>query len=232
MIEHLETQLIEAAINLSLFESANRNSPPPNIEDWETDSKRKQELVERYQAEFQISTFDTESYLKLYELAEIDLKREKWAKGELPRSYIHRFPFIHAKSFLYNLDAIGNILKVLSKIKGVPQEVIKAKESFTLSFPNLRKVRNSSQHIEDRGRGLGIGQQPLQLKPIDNFFIKATGGVLVLESLNGNCFGSTMDNGEYGEVEISLDSLLIARECIQNVINAFEWEGPPQHRPY
>lgn len=234
LINQLETQIIDASINLSLFESSKQHRNQFSKDDWEKNNQRRQQLLEKYTNELQSSSFDYANYNRLNTFVDIELKHENWSKGELPRSYTHRFPFIHAKSFLYNLDTIGNIIKVLSKIKDVPKQVLKAEDLFTLSFPNLRKVRNSSQHIEDRGRSLGSGRnpKPLQLKPINNSFISADGGALMLENLMGNCFGSTMDNGEYGEVEISYSSLMVATKCTQVIINSFNWDGPPEHHPY
>ncbi|MXF14398.1 hypothetical protein FQ010_27010, partial [Escherichia coli] len=76
-------------------------------------------------------------------------------------------------------------------------------------FPDLRGVRNSTQHREDRARGLGVGREPkpLNLQPISNTFINAPQGALILNNLNGTKFGSTMSDGHYGEVDISPESL-------------------------
>jgi hypothetical protein len=61
--------------------------------------------------------------------------------------------------------------------------------------------------------------------------VRAGGGVLVLESLIGSRFGSTMANGEYGEVDVALASLKAANRLAQTSIEAFRWKGSPRHRP-
>jgi hypothetical protein len=66
------------------------------------------------------------------------------------------------------------------------------------SFPSLREVRNSVQHIEDRGRGLGRGEKPLDLKPVANRMVNAPEGALILQGLNGTKYGATMADGHYG----------------------------------
>ena len=78
-------------------------------------------------------------------------------------------------------------------------------EEFSLLFPDVRGVRNTAQHLEDRSRGLGAGRspRPLVLQPVENFLVNAPGGALVLDALIGNRFGCTMADGHYGEVEIS-----------------------------
>src|SRR5439155_8339019 len=101
------------------------------------------------------------------------------------------------------------------------------KESFSQSFPTLREVRNSAQHVEDRIRGLGRGRQPLNLKPVQNQMVNApAGGVLIVDSLNGNKFGGTLANGEYGEIEVSIASLERVRELVEVLIDSFPWKGP------
>jgi len=69
------------------------------------------------------------------------------------------------------------------------------------------------------------------LKPVDNQLVRAPGGVLILESLIGNRFGSTMADGEYGEVSVTPASLAAANQLVQMSIEAFRWKGPPYHWP-
>jgi hypothetical protein len=70
------------------------------------------------------------------------------------------------------------------------------------------------------------------LKPMDNSLVKApSGGVLVIDSLVNNVFGTTMNDGSYGEVEVSRRSLLKAQACVQSIISSFEWKGPKRHHP-
>lgn len=94
-------------------------------------------------------------------------------------------------------------------------------------------MRNTAQHLEDRSRGLGSGKspKPLDLKPIDNNFISAPGGVLVLNSLNGSKYGSTMADGHYGEVDVSPESMSHLQEILNNILGSFKWHGSKQHKP-
>jgi hypothetical protein len=104
---------------------------------------------------------------------------------------------------------------------------------FSIAFPHLRGVRNSSQHMEDRSRGLGAGRnpKPLELKPIDNGLIKSEGGALVLNSLNGTKYGNTMADGHYGEVDVSPASMEALNAIFQDILNAFTWKGSKCHLP-
>jgi hypothetical protein len=110
--------------------------------------------------------------------------------------------------------------------------VSSARDNFYAHFQTLTYVRDSSHHLEDRIRGRRRGDIKIDLKPINiPGFMKSYAGVLALDNLNNNRYGSTMANGNYGEVEVSIDSLNKARDCIQETIDAFEWEGFKAYHP-
>jgi hypothetical protein len=98
-------------------------------------------------------------------------------------------------------------------------------------MPEVRRVRNSVQHVEDRARGLGPSGKPLDLKPVDNRAINAPGGgVLILNMLNGSRYGSTVADGRYAEVDVTSQSLLAVRDAIQKVLNSLAWKEPADPR--
>ncbi len=160
-------------------------------------------------------------------------KKEKWSNGEIPSSHKYRLKFLHAKSFINALDTIDKFLKVISEENGAPAEIKRLHARIADDFPNLRGVRNSAQHLEDRARGLGAGREPkpLQLQPFDNGFIVAPAGALMLSNLHGTKLGYTMADGHYGEVDVSEESMLKVTTIIQEVFNSFSWIGSPQHLP-
>ena len=79
-------------------------------------------------------------------------------------------------------------------------------------------------------RGLDRNKKTLTLAPISNQMIEAPGGgVVVGDSLNGRSFGCTVDDGSYAEVEVTDETLEIAREAVQAIVDALPWR--PGHRP-
>lgn len=50
--------------------------------------------------------------------------------------------------------------------------------------------------------------------------VMAGAGVLMASNLIGNRFGWTMEDGNYGEVQISETNLATARDVVQAVLNA------------
>lgn len=233
-LRSLESQFFEANAALNLF--ANAQSIRPSFADranWERDSQRRSEIqraVEQERGGFQSRGDWNEIHFE----AEVRFKRETWSNGSVPREFEHNLPFIYARAFLYALDAFEKFLCVLANEPNVPAEVATYHQKVAEVFPHLRGVRNTAQHLEDRARGLGAGRnpQPLDLKPIDNGFISATGGgVLALNCLNGSRYGSTMSDGHYGEVDVSPESMRHLQQILEGVLSSFKWRGPKQHAP-
>ena len=49
------------------------------------------------------------------------------------------------------------------------------------------------------------------------------GGVLVSDSLNGRCYGCTVEDGSYAEIEVSDATVEIARAVVQGVLDVLPW---------
>jgi hypothetical protein len=232
LLHLVEGHFVDAAVALNLFVAAQQARMPvvPNRDEWERDAVRRQQLMAQF--ERRTGTERPVAYEEVMEKVDIELKREHWAAGSPPQQYAMRLVFLHARSFIYALDSIGKALDVLAKEPDAPPEVAVQRDAFYAAFPSLVGVRDTAHHPEDRGRGLGKRGKRLKLKPIDNQFVKAPGGgVLVLDSLNGNKYGGTMANGHYGEVEVSAESLRVVQTCIQTALNDFTWKGLRRHAP-
>ncbi|QLY37318.1 hypothetical protein HV164_12625 [Citrobacter freundii] len=162
------------------------------------------------------------------------LKKEKWENGVEPNELKFRKKFIYAKSFLYSLDCIRELLKVLSNEDNVPFEIQALLKLMDTSFPQLRAVRNSAHHIEDRALGFKRvrGKKvKIELQPVNTGAIRADGGIILLHQLNGTKLGFTMENGQYGEIDVSSTSMETIRVIIQGVFDSFKWKGRPVHLP-
>lgn len=235
LLRHLETAFYDANISLNFFEherNSRSNSAGFSQQQWANDFQKRQILEQQVRKEFGFQPYENQEEVRLE--AEIRLKREKWAGGSIPLNHQHQFIFLHAKSFLYAMDTIDKFLKAISEEPGCPPKIRELHAQIAKGFPDLRAVRNSAQHLEDRARGLGAGRErkPLVLKPLDNGFINAPQGALMLNNLFGTKFGCTMADGHYGEVDISAESLSKLQLVVQDVFNSFEWEGPKQHLPH
>lgn len=241
IITSMETTIIDMAITLTMFMDCHQKSylehTSDNMEDsWERDRQLRMHIERDYRdgLDDENDFYTNHEYHrakteKLY-------RQEKLNSGEVPRSYKNRFSFIHAHSFLSSADTFYKYLSVLSRETNI-ENVKVIKQQFEDTFPTLSKIRNSAQHSEDRIRGYGKPADlrkkiKMDLKPIDNGFIKAEGGVLALSNLNGNRLGYTIDDGSYQEFEVSEITLGKIADLFQSLINSFQWSGPTSIRPH
>ena len=240
-LSSMETALTDMAIALTMFDESQLRSHEEHTfgntkDSWERDSHLRRQIEDEYRSGLSSPT----EYYTNHDVHRIETeKRFRQAKldsGEIPRSYKHRFSFIHAHSFLSAADTFANFLTVIAEETSL-QHVNQILAEFEANFPTLTKVRNSAQHVEDRSRGYGKPADvrkkvKMDLKPIDNSFIKAEGGVLALSNLNGNKLGYTIDDGTYQEFEISQNTLSKIAGLFQRLINGFQWKGPAHIEPY
>jgi len=233
LLRHLEGQFYEANLSMNMFlHSLQSNKPNHSMEQWEADSRRRNEIRQMVEEKYG-GRFKHENWEAVHNETEVIFKREQWQAGRLPREFEHNQPFIFARSFLYAIDSFDKFLKVLSKTDGVPNVITTLYDEFGKAFPDLRGVRNTAQHMEDRARGLGAGRnpQPLDLKPVDNQMVKASSGALMLNCLNGTKYGNTMADGHYGEVDVSPPSMEALHSIFQQVLTSFKWKGSQRHLP-
>ena len=228
----LQTNLDDAAMSLNLFEFQRAQPfPQPAAEDWESDCEQLQEISTRIEGDARSNNAHID-YSEIRELAEIELKRKKWSEGKLPDNYLSRLIFLHAKSYLFAIDMIGKCIRIMDSFHQRPDGVGNALSTFDTAFPSLRHVRNSVAHSEDRSRGLGRNGNAINFQPLSHPYIQAgNASVNMQQCLFDNKFGCTMADGHYGEVQVSVDSLVTACDCIQTALDAFEWDGFRSHRP-
>lgn len=232
----LESHLADAALALRLFEheAASNRISVAFEPDTASTRRREMELQRELQLPADLSPEDRWAALNSIRFdVEVELKRERWAAGEIPEAHLRRAIFLYAQAFLFALDGIGKALKVLGSALWVPAAVMTAHDDFYRRLPTLTGVRDTSHHLEDRARGRNRRGKALALKPVMNTMVNAPGGgVLIIGSLNGNRYGSTMEDGSYGEVEVSAQSLAAAQSAIQTSIDALHWRPPKHHVPY
>jgi hypothetical protein len=232
LLRNLQSQFFEANLALNLFSSSQQGRlfPTMNREKWERDTQRRSEIQRVVEME-KGGMNSHENWEEVRFETDVRFKREQWAGGAIPREFEHNTSFLYARAFLYALDGFDKFLGVLSKTENAPEAIAEIHGKMAKAFPALREVRNSAHHIEDRTRFLGKYGKPLDLKPVDNEAIKASGGALVLNNLNGSKYGSTMADGHFGEVDVSPESMTALQGLLSEVLSAYKWKGPKQHLP-
>lgn len=197
-------------------------------------SRRKRDLVEQHEAEEEawqgrpdpMSARDSDLMLKARAIKRIEGERvrtrRRWARGELPRGVAHHLPFMYARAFLFALDSVEKVLKVLASFP-VPTAAAEARDELLAALPDLRKVRDTAHHHEDRVRGVDRRGEPLDFQPINTGRIHAPGGAIVLNHLDDTRYGCTVDDGRFAQVDVTPASLLAARDAIQQVLDSVPW---------
>lgn len=233
LLDSLTSSFFEANTALNLFlEAQLSHTAAHNLKDWEQDRRRRMEIFNVIRQEISGSAPLWECPQEIFYESEVRFKREKWMAGKTPRTFITHASLIYARAFLYALDTFDKFLGILANERKTPEGVAILHKKMADYFPDLRGLRNSAQHLEDRTRGLGAGQKPLELKPIENQLISApAGGVLALNNLNGTKYGCTMSNGHYGEIDVSSESMQRLQEILEATFSLFKWSGPKQHNP-
>lgn len=119
---------------------------------------------------------------------------------------------MYAKAFVFSLHSIGELLRHLSADTNTPTSVQQSYQEYRKHFGHLKHIRDSAIHIEDRGRGRTRQQQPLKTH------------FIVLGSFIERRFTFTGEDGKQYEIEVSDETLEIARGIIQDIIRAYTWE--------
>lgn len=236
LLDYLVKHFIEANVALNLFNTALKEHPNPflNQDRYKQEALRIQEIHRSLELQYIEEGKNDYTYEDIEFQAEIILKKENWKKGIIPEAFQEELTYMYAKNFIYALDGFNKFLNVLAKENNVPNSICELTERMCNYFPDLTKVRNTKQHLEDRSRGLGAGKnpKPLDLKPLSNHIVEAPyGGVLILSSLNGSKYGCTMSDGNFGEVDVSALSMAYLKDILDNVLNSFNWEGQKRHMP-
>lgn len=220
----------DLVVSLSMFERAYAQ-PFKRLDQYERQQDTERQRERESELEADQGTADLpenfHNHRMIADRARRDVLREKWAAQGGPWDYERRHVIIHARSFVTSLALLQ---RGLDAFCGYPfdDEVLErlqaARDAFAGAFPGLKGVRDSTVHAEERVRGEArrkkIDTQPLTSGPI----LAPGGGVMVLESLNGQRFGGTISDGTYAEVDVSDATTEIARVAVQEVFDALPWD--------
>lgn len=237
-VRMLEGCIQEANAALNMFEKSMERSRPEfddKLAEFEMRLKISRETEEELYADGIFPT-DTKSsdYYQEYDRRRAhveDVVRHKmWASGYLPSSLISIEPFIIAKAFIHTLDIFGKFLRDIAQDSAAPKGISEIEKTFYKALPDLKEVRNSIQHAEDRSKGMAR-QKKIDLKKVDTGKMAIEGKVFVSAGLMDNKFGVTMADGHYGAIEISAETVHVMLNALLGVYSEFKWSGWKQRFP-
>ncbi|MFS9773005.1 hypothetical protein U0Y97_19570 [Enterobacter chuandaensis] len=234
LIDQLSSSFFEANIALNKFTELNEAQIPSHVERLANFYKNSDKLSEiRKKICEETGLNEIKDGRELHFLTERRFNIERWANGEIPETFKSYEIHIYAKAFLFALDTIFETLKKLASEPGVPVSLSRIRDDALGLFPDLREIRNSAHHLEDRVRFVGNKRQPIPLK-IESFettTVKSTGGTMVIGMIEGNNYGFTMGDGKFGSIPVSPETLSMIQKVVQDVYEAFEWKGIKEHMP-
>ncbi|SXU33196.1 Uncharacterised protein [Klebsiella pneumoniae] len=246
IISGLENSFYDATVCLHLFNESKSlvrwvsTTDRERSEYYEASNKFAKELEQKYRSEGKEI-----DHAEIYFQSSVLAKKEQWGKGNLPRALQHNQPKIHARSFLYSLDMFGKFLQTLFEFLKPHKGIEDAYNEFKNAFPTIIKIRNTIQHMDERSRGLGRGFRgnpppQLPLREVRNPMISYEGGfdpqrsprIIITDSLRGDTFGCTIDDGTYQEIDINDASMKTLQKILQKVFLSFHWDGGKSNIPY
>ncbi len=225
LIDCLERLVYEANVALNLFEKVKCE---PQSDRLGSGNERR---VEIYKEIVMKSISDGLSPEAIRMQVEHIYKNERWATGAVPFHFPRMNALICAKSFVYALDSFEKVLAVLMRLEGAPPDLRNSIQMISEAFPDLRSLRDTSHHIEDRLRKLDRKGRSIELKESDIGIISSAGGVLVLNTVNGDTYCATLEDGTVGAIDINQESLNKLVAVFERALASFSWIGEPRHCP-
>ena len=204
---------------------------------WLKEAAKRQEMEDKYKLE--LSNGDPNyqpSWSQMLDISsriEAELEQKNKELDPIPKEYKNALALLYSKSFITSLDTIGRLIDSLCEVVSVfqPQkQSFNVKQQFKDFFANLRDVRNSVQHSEQRILGL-THKTPINLQPINGPGIYAPNGAIALNGLGSETYGTIVADGHYAIVELNSKSLEKVQDCIQKVVNTLIWEGHSRQYP-
>jgi hypothetical protein len=168
--------------------------------DWSSESFR---ILGSIKSQFVIAVT---SY-KMFEPLTLDTAEDYYSRSK----YESCLNTIYATSFVFSLDAIRRLLDALND-RQPPAPVSKLIAEFNNHFCDLKEVRDSAAHIDERGRGLAKGGKEL------------SSSVVYVGTFLGSHFAFTGSDGVCHSIEMKESTLLDAHRILQDIINAYPWK--------
>jgi hypothetical protein len=224
-----ESCLIDAALSLGMYLEAHENierlvRDNPRAR-WVQRIARLRQLEAQVQVQRGIDPHDMGARSEVGIEVDRLLLNEYAARGEMVEKYLQRRPFVHANGFLFSLDRLRKVFKQIASTGAAAAAGNAAEAALLAALPNLADVRNSGAHADDRMRFRDRRGRPLKPQGAQRDGLQVPPGALVFESLRNHNFGSTMNDGSFGEVPVTVEALQACVQCFQDLVNALQWTG-------
>jgi hypothetical protein len=220
LISFLESSVIDATIALHLFEQHAAAEPPLRA-----DARLEREQPIRDKVDQELSNRVRPASLDYAERSHLHVVR-LLERGILPQSYVLRFAFVHAHSFLYALASFERDLESLRAFPQTKKAATVALAELDRALPSIRKIRNSAVHADDRIQGYG---SPGAKKRGEQMSVAK--GMLLVSVLRNNTLEYTVDDGTVQGVAVSEEAIVALVAILNDFLASMEWTGPRRIAP-
>jgi len=220
LINFLESSVLDAVIALHLFEEHAAAEPPlRGRARWEREQAIRETVDQELSNVVGLASPDYVERSHLYVVRLLE-------RGILPQSYVLRFAFVHAHSFLY---ALASFERDLESLRAFPQTTEAATVALTeldRVLPSIRKIRNSAAHADDRIQGFGSPGARKRGKQMN-----VANGTLLVSVLRNNTLEYTVDDGTVQGVTVSEEAIAALVAILNGFLASIEWTGPRRIAP-
>lgn len=246
ILRAMASQLASAAVSLHLFEQADAamtaalSSISSDREQMEAqEGAAIDELLAEAESARGIPLSFEERAIASYQLREEGARRarqKRWAAGVPPETYRRQAPFTHAAALVHVLDVFDRLLgHLVENWKGTHPGLEKVKAAFQTAIPDLKDVRHSLAHIDERLRiEATLGKKTYRIvgadREIGNLSLTNYRMLVVDRSKKPNEVDRTVP-GRVGSIPIVVDTVEAVRVALQAAIDEFQWDGDRRYEP-
>jgi hypothetical protein len=212
LLGRIEWELGNSAVALLFFERAKTAPWGGMAPESDEEKERRAALCTAYVRD------DSMDILHANARAEAELNRKRFASDAIPERYTPHWFFMCQRQFVYSLYIVSGLLRALARQvadRDVSRCVRQPIKAFNRIAPDLRAVRDSSAHPEQRTEGYAQTRRGGREE--------IPGPVRLFEVAVGDDLVSS-DPGGHRRVLVSDATLRQAVECVQQVIDVLPWE--------
>jgi hypothetical protein len=158
-------------------------------------------------------------------------EKRRWMKviRAQPEAYLTKihhysqFFHIYANYFVYALAIFGNCLNAIDRDYDLPPSIRQIRNDYKRQLPTLWNVRNSLMHVEDRVRALSRPKEggKTRMRPQDHLLV--LGSIMI----DKDALCCTAADGSLQQIRVRKETLKVAEDALQKLINSLPWRGHP-----
>jgi hypothetical protein len=150
-------------------------------------------------------------------------------RRELPDAYVRRLPFVHAKSFLSSVWMLKSAFFQGRDLPPIAKQSAAADDAILASLPDLKAVRDSASHADERVQRLAQGKP---IPPSTQVLAPSIAISFIVDSLINDNITYTSPDSQHGQVPVTRATFDLCAKVSQDFINTLPWGGFKRLKPH